>query len=324
MRAFLAHQNVFHNLGHHGPGLKPGGYYGFNFFAGFMPWIFLFVPMTISLWPDRSEMRRGPILFLSLWFLSALIFAPVSEGQHGHDLYIGFPPVALALAVYLERLLFKSSGEAVQKWTGRCVAFISLFLIVAGLSAPFVATYFYKWPAFHASLLGVMGLAYIVEGVWMLYALRRRDYQSVVVGFALFGIASNLMLHLFVFPGLNQLKPRSLAQKVGTFVPSEGQLAIYKHAGFPQLNFYSGVRRIELLSTPAQAKNFLGRAGAKYFLLKESARGELESFHEGGMTTLSAHTIGRQKWLLLRSCDGACGTARSDSKLTIEPGHALH
>jgi 4-amino-4-deoxy-L-arabinose transferase-like glycosyltransferase len=318
MSAFLAHQSVFHNLGQHGPGLKPAEYYGFNFFAGFIPWIFFFVPMILSLWPDRAKMRRGPSLFLLLWFLSALLLAPVSEGQHGHDLYIGFPPAALAMAVYLERLIFDSPGELVQKWTGRSVRFISVVLIASGLSAPFVASYFYRWSTHHASLLGAIGLAYIVEAVWMLYALKRRDYQSVVVGFALFGIVSNLMLHLFVFPALNLLKPRAFAQKVGTLVATGGQLAVYKHGGFTQLNFYSGVGRIEFLHTPAQAQDFLSRTGVKFLLVKEAVRRELQSHQEGRLITVLHEAIGAQNWLLLRSCDGACESLRSASDLTIE------
>lgn len=129
---------------HHSSHASADHQFFFRFPLAFAPWTFLIVPAIISLWPNRSNLKAPAILFLFLWFLSALAFSELLPGYHSHYVFLTFLPMALGLGVFLDRLVDAGDGAPVRLWTHRFVALASAFFLLMGIVAPFiVATY---WP----------------------------------------------------------------------------------------------------------------------------------------------------------------------------------
>ena len=144
IRTFIAQQYFWRYAGPEGQATGSFAahsvdYLGFHLGAGFVPWIFLAVPATINLWPERNRLRNGAMLYFTIWVLSTLVISAVSDRHHGHDFFILFPPVALAAGSYLDNLLSSRANQRTLAWTNRFVFFGCILLVVAGASGPFIA-----------------------------------------------------------------------------------------------------------------------------------------------------------------------------------------
>lgn len=150
MRAFITHQYFWRYAANDGQVSGSSlahvvNYLGFHLPAGFMPWTLLSVPATMSLWPERSKLRQGPLLFFGVWAISIFFIAIFSDRHHGHDLFLILSPLALAVGIYLNRLLSAPSNDRIRVWTNRFTIVVCLVLIGVGACGPFVAASQFHW-----------------------------------------------------------------------------------------------------------------------------------------------------------------------------------
>ncbi|HEY2988236.1 MAG TPA: glycosyltransferase family 39 protein, partial [Candidatus Binatia bacterium] len=179
--AFFAHQHLWHFKGRLLHDLQAVYYSMLNFPVYFLPWTFLLVPALVSFWPERAKARRDAVLFLLLWELSILLFYPFYGEEHSHYLFLALLPAALAVGLFVERLVFSTVADSARGWTHGCLIFCCGFLIVAGIALPVVASF--QWPEL-TWRTGAVGAGFIAGALWLVYALRQRDYSAVAVGLA--------------------------------------------------------------------------------------------------------------------------------------------
>jgi 4-amino-4-deoxy-L-arabinose transferase-like glycosyltransferase len=284
-----------------------------NFPLDFMPWIFLFIPAMINLWPERARVRNGATMFLLLWFLSVLLFPHLSIEGHSHYIFLVLPPAAVATGLYLDRLVSVRLGDAAIAWTHRFLLGFCFFLGFAGFVLPVgVAVY---WPDLTSRAL-VLSATGIIGALGLFYARRNRNYAALIFGFAGLMVVINLLVQGLFLPPVNQLQTRPFAERIRDIVKPDQEMGIYLYHLPPMrdFNYYSRVKRIESLEEPAHAVKFLSKPGAKFILVSRRRMRQLKEIWHGELTPVLTQATGGPvwffppsgRWLLLRSCNGAC------------------
>jgi 4-amino-4-deoxy-L-arabinose transferase-like glycosyltransferase len=287
--------------GHRGPDHQAF----FSFPLAFAPWCFLFIPVAMSLWRERSKIWQPAVLFFFVWFALGLFFSEISFGRHNHYLFLAYIPAALGIGVYLVKVTATDAHDTVSVWTNYSVIFFCFLLAFGGISGPVVVAY--KWP-FLAPSVTALGLAVVILAAAFFFLWRLRGCRSLIAGFAAFPVAVNLLLQSLVFPDLNTLKLRGLAEKVGAVVASSpaARFAVYEHNIFRGLNYYSGVKNIEILYHRGQVMNFLDLPGSQLLLLRRDDYTELSRILLKTFYVVLAGNIGPEQWVVLSSCKEGC------------------
>jgi 4-amino-4-deoxy-L-arabinose transferase-like glycosyltransferase len=304
---FFAQHHIWRNSGHS----QPFYYAAVFFLAGFIPWSFLFLPAILSLWTERSKIRDGALLFLFLWFLSTLLFAQLFDGHHNHYLFLAVLPAALALGLYLDRLTSSTLSDPVRLWTHGCVWAFSFFLGFIGIAAPVVAAR--DLPDLSGQI-ALFGFITVAAAVGIVYALRKRNYRAVVGGFAALLLVADLQIQALIFPSLNRLEIRPFAEQVGALVKPGVQVGIFQSRSLHDFNFYSRIKRFEVLNRPKDLVEFLSRPGPRFVLARERSMRAIKRTWRGDLTPALAHrpnasgwfTNTFPRWVLLYSCTSEC------------------
>lgn len=310
-RAFITHHYFWRYTG---PASQDSGsflvhavsYLGFHLPVGFLPWTFLAVPAAISLWPERAKLGQGAMLFFALWAISILFISTFSDWHHGHDLFLILPLLALAAGSYLNRLLSTPLNDRVWAWTKRFTIASCLLLIGMGASGPIVAALQFHWTRPAIVGLAVIGVALIAIAAWLFWAAKEQNYHLLISGFVALMIASNTLIHIFVFPAFNKLKVRSFAERMGRLVEPGSEVGFYKSAMSYKFNFYSRIKRIEKLDYPGDIETFVDRNGPRYILARERFLNEIRAVSQNKVQLVLAETVGRDRWVLLSSCKQGC------------------
>jgi len=308
--AFLAHQYFWHVRGHLGHNLQAVFYSAVSFPLYFLPWSFLFVPAMINLWPEKAKIADGAILFLVLWGLSIFFFYPFYGEEHSHYLFLTFLPAALALGVFLDRIIFSTPTAWVRGWTHGFLIFCSCFIVIASVVGTAVAAW--QWPDI-AWKVGVVGFGLVVTAAWLMYALRNRNYCSATFGLAMLLVVPNLFIQGLVLPTANRLEGRPFAEEIGAVIKPGSQVAIYERKPFYDFNFYSRIQRFEVLKKLPELQAFLSRPGDRFLLIRRRRLGHIQD-RWPDLKVVSTQPVGGSqwwfplsgRWLLLYSCNGAC------------------
>ena len=286
----------------------------------------------MSLWPERGKLRQGPLLFFGAWAISIFFIAIFSDRHHGHDLFLILSPLALAVGSYLNRLLSAPSNDRIRIWTNRFTIVACLVLIGVGACGPFVAASQFHWTDAATGGLRVIGIVLITMAVWLFWAAKKQNYHSVISGLALLMIASNVLIHIFIFPEFNKLKIRSFAERMGSFVEPGSDVGMYRSAISYKFNFYSQIKRFEKLEGPGDMETFLSKDDPKYILTRQRFESEIRSVSQNKLQLVLAETVGRERWLLLSLCKQGCAPvtlapnwqARSQSRQDSSKRHHGH
>ncbi|MGH7770516.1 MAG: ArnT family glycosyltransferase [Candidatus Binatia bacterium] len=331
--AFLAHQHFWHLNGNLGHDLKAVYYSAVSFPIYFFPWSFVFFPALIGLWPERAKIRDGAILFLVMWALSIFFFYPFYGEEHSHYLFLTFLPAALAVGVFLERIIVSAPSDRVRDWTNGFLIFCCCFVIVAAITGTVVAAVQWRELVWKTAAVG-LGLS--AAAVLLLYASRIRNYAAATFIFAALLIVPNLLIQGSVLPAANWLEVRPFAEKIGAAVKPGAEVGIYERKAFLDFNFYSGIKRFELLLKPKDAAKFLSRPGARYLLARKRSLPKLQENWKGKLQVVLTQDAGGSewwfppsgRWVLLHSCSGGCESppsfAKSDHPLSAPAQAALH
>jgi len=319
-RAFITRQYFWRYIGHDGEGgsfflLHVFKYLSFHLAVGFLPWTFLVVPAAISLWPERSKLQQGVILFFAVWALSILCIAVISDQHHGHDLFLILPPVALAVGHYLDRLISSPPHDRIRDWTNRFTLVGCLLLIGMSASGPFVATSQFHWVDTAIVALSVIGIALVIIAAWLFWAARMQNYPLLISGFAALMIVGNLLIHILVFPAFNKLKARSFAERMGRLVEPGSEVGLYKSAMAYKFNFYSRIKRFEKLDHPGDIETLFNKNGPTYILARQRFVGEIRSVSQNKFQLILVETVGRDRWALLSSCNQGCAPVTPSANL---------
>jgi hypothetical protein len=331
--AFLAHQHFWHLNGHFGHDLKAVFYSATSFPIYFFPWGFLFFPAMVGLWPERSKLRDDAVLFLVLWALSIFFFYPFYGEEHSHYLFLTFLPASLAVGVFLERMIFSTPNAGVRAWTHGFVMFCCCFVLVAAITGTVIAAV--QWPEMVWRTAAVaFGLS--AAAALLLCVLRTRNYAAATFVFAALLIVPNLFIQGSVLPAANWLEVRPFAEKVGAAVKPGTEAGIYERKPFFDFNFYSGIKRFELLLKPKEASRFISRPGARYLLAKKRSLPRIQENWDGELRVVLTQDAGGSKWwfppsgrwVLLYSCNGGCESppesAESGNLGPASDGAAFH
>jgi 4-amino-4-deoxy-L-arabinose transferase-like glycosyltransferase len=277
----------------------------FSFPLAFAPWCFLFIPAAIALWRERSKISEPSVLFYLVWFLAGILASEVSVGQHNHFLFLAYAPMAVGLGCYLEKLLATDSQDCAWRWTRYCVAFLCAVLVLGGLSAPLVMAW--GWP-FLTAPVAALGLVLTAVAVCAVFAGRHANYPALIAWIAAIPVVANLILQSFIFPLFNARKVRPFAERLAAIVRSHpgGQVAIHNQRNFHDFNFYTRIKKIEVIRGPNEIVNFLDRPGPRFLLLRQKHSGDVIEGRHDDLKPVLTGDIGSEGWVLFYSCRSAC------------------
>jgi hypothetical protein len=265
----------------------------------------------ICLWPERAKIRDDMNLFLVLWALSIFLFYPFYGEEHSHYLFLTFLPASLAVGVFLDRIIFSAPTDRVRAWTHGFLLFCSCFIIVTAIMGTLVMAVQWRdivWKT------GAVALGLSAAALFLLYASRTRNYAAATFIFAALLIVPNLFIQGSVLPSTNWLESRPFAEKIGAVVKPGTEVGIYQRKPFYDFNFYSGIKRFEIMLKPKDVPEFLRRPGARYLLATKRNLPRIQENWAGELKVVLTQDTGGSKWwfppsgrwVLFYSCNGGC------------------
>jgi 4-amino-4-deoxy-L-arabinose transferase-like glycosyltransferase len=258
---------------------QPWFYYFTNLPLHFFPWI-VFTPFAIvaALWRNRKPAGR-PDLWLVAWFLAGFAIFSLISGKRARYLLPLYPPLAILVAVWIDRALQPAATGWMKRWTRRLfvvdhIVFIALgFLFLAVLLAgPFVSSSYradepqvmamidgmLAWPANVG--LALFGIALVGSGIWGGgTALRGRLDRACGLAVAAMLILS-LGIDLVLAPHFNEVKSaKEVSLRANEILPPDGPgtVGLYPNGYSGAFNLYTGRVRMPVLVTPEEVNDFL-------------------------------------------------------------------
>lgn len=293
---------------------SPDHQFFFNFPLALSPWCFLLLPALIVLWPQRSEIWQRHVLFFCVWFAVTLLFFEVFRGRHNHFVFLACIPTALFIGAYLDQLLTLAASEPTRGWTRRFLLCCCGVFFAGGLLTPVVMAI--GWPFLKGPALA-LGSTVVVIASFLFAVSRRFDYGGFIAGFVALSISVNFVLQIMFFPRINPLKVRQLAQNVGSLVEPGGHVAIFHpKPNLHDLNYYSGLRRLEKIDVEDHLVKFMLRTGPKYILVRRDRLDRVRGSLKVEPRIVYNGVYNSEEWVLLQTCDDTCsrGPASVDLK----------
>ena len=297
-QAILVHLRF---TGHRGPDHQVF----FSFPLAFTPWCFLFIPMAISLWRKKFKFREKPILFLFVWFAVGLFLSEVSFGHHNHYLFLAYVPVALGVGYYLCKLAAVEADNRIYVWTHYSVLFVCGLFVLGGLSGPVII---WRWWPFLAKPAAALGVVFVGTSVALLCAWRGRSILVLIAGFSAYPLAANLLLQFHLFPALNAINVRPIAERVGAEIYAHpgSEVAIHSSRLFSDFNYYSKIRRFEATLGSTAAVRFLEEEKPRFLLLRNKYVEAVREQIKTPLEVILQSRVGLDTWVLLSRCKVAC------------------
>jgi hypothetical protein len=284
----------------------------FRFPLAFTPWAFLLVPAVISLWPNRSKIWDKAVLFMSVWFLSALVLSEALPGYDSHYVFLTCFPVGLVLGAYLDQLMAAPMGASVRVWTHRFVLVVVFILVLGGITAPRIVT-----ARFPVLMIPTLALAIAALGFssCFYFASKRSIDVALFFGFAMLSFIVNFLLQGLLFPSLNPLHGRRFAEKIGALANGQAgvRVALASNTRVNFLNYYSGIRRFEILNGREDVARFLSEPRPTYILVRQGGLKQLKQVWRGDLSLVLTGTTVRGDWLVLSPCIHGCNPIASSA-----------
>lgn len=266
---------------------EPWHYYLWNLPLDFLPWTLFAAPALFASRRRLEALKRPECLFLLVWFAAVFVFFSLSQSKRGLYLLPLFPPAAIFIASYFDRL--SRDGEA-ERGLDR-VFFNALGL--GSLLLPLAIWFFRRdlfWPLLPFALL----LA--AAGRTGALGIRRRSASWVFVAVAcamLAGVFYISAWSLRYSEHYKSAKPLALAVKRG--VPAGAPLYVYGRNP-PSFNFYSEREVIPLLRFPAEIERAMARDQKGFLLIEENNLDGVEK--KAVLKTIASADIKDAKWHL--------------------------
>lgn len=308
---FFAQHHVLYNLRHR----QPWFYAAVFFPIGFVPWVFLLPAAVLGLWNALNGRGEPRFLFLSIWWLAGLVLAQLFDGHHNHYLFIAVVPAALVVGAFVEQLASGSADERALSWARVSLKAACVLLLVSGLAAPILAWRQLPDLKWHMVLFAALLMA---GAAWIAAALKQSDFLGVVARLGILLLIVDLQIQALIFPALNRMETRALAETLGTVVTKGDGVATYltePSQGF--FNFYSGVQRIEYVAVPEALSTYLSQPGGHFVLMKQHHFERLEKNPAANLKLISVHAPNAKgwfatsfpRWVLVYSCTTDCPPA---------------
>lgn len=305
-KAILVH---FRFTGHLGPDHQ----LFFSFPVAFAPWCFLLIPAVICLWREKSKIREKSILFLFVWFAVGLFFSEVSFGQHNHYLFVAYVPVALGIGFYLHKLATVESYDPIYVWTHYSVLCACGLFVLAALTGPVII--WLRWP-FLAKSAAALGLAFLATSIALLCAWKDRSSPALVGGFSAYPLVANLLLQFHLFPALNAVNVRPIAERVGAVISAHpgNEVAVHSSRPFSDFNYYAKIRRFEATHGNTEAVRFLEEKKPRFLLLRNKYVEPLRQ-QTKPLDVILQFPAGSDHWVLLSRCEVECDRVSAAASL---------
>jgi len=303
----------------------PFSYYVPVFFAGFLPWSLLIIPLGGHLYQRRRTLDADRYLYPLVWCAVVVAFYSLAAGKRAPYILAAYPAAALLLGAWWQELATKSSAAMpLTRWivqaTGALVAAAALIAVAAVLAAGSSADFLERLrPVLHprdqanlpligavirahrSALVGA-GLALAALGLTAVISAHTRSWVLCFVSLAASaGCVSLLVSHVFHPAVAAQRTFRPFLQAVGERVPPEHQLVFYR--GFDYGAAFYSQRHLPVLRHPSEIEA-LDPTRPAYMLIWESEWGRLTPGAQGhlGLVARSDGTgpTGRDHLLLVQ------------------------
>lgn len=118
----------------------------------------------------------------------------------------------------------------------------------------------------------------------------------------------NLILQLHLFPTLNAVNVRPIAERVGLVVGAnpESKVAIYSNRRLNYFNYYSKIRRFELARGGSETARFFNAEKPQFLLLKNKHAEAISQKTKLPLEVILESSIGPDRWVLLSGCKIGC------------------
>lgn len=308
---FFAQHHVLYNFRHR----QPWFYAAVFFPIGFVPWVFLLPPAVLSLWDGLNGRGEPRFLFLSMWWLAGLVLAQLFDGHHNHYLFVAVMPAALVVGAFIDQLASGSANARALSWARVSLKVACVLLFVSGLAAPLLAWRQLPDLKWHMVLFAAL---LIGGAAWIAAALKQSHFLGVVARLGILLLVVDLQIQALIFPALNRMETRALAENLGAVAKSGDSVATYLTEPVQSFfNFYSGIRRIEYVASPANLAAYLNQPGAHFVLVKQHHFERLRKNPIGNLRLISVHAPNASgwfatsfpRWVLLYSCTANCPPA---------------
>ena len=272
---------------------QPFYYYLTTLPADFLPWTIFLVAALASYRSKVKELWQPIHLFLFLWFSVIFVFFSISDTKRNLYLLPAFPPLAVFIACYFDKLIEKEIPEtALYRWLGY---FLFGILAIGGFF-PFATIWFFGKEAIWISVPVSVVLA--TGGFAGIAVIRSKQPYRVLISTVLTVALVALSVAIWILPFIDRYKSaRSFALEVNRIVPSTEPLYIYADS-MNDFNYYTRREVIPILSSPTDVKNLLQKVKNIYLLVRDRDIKDLESTEK--VAVLAEGSVGSKWWRLAK------------------------
>lgn len=258
---FIHHlQRYTSGLGHR----QPYYYYFTTLAVDFLPWTIFALPALAAFGVNKTSLKEPTTLFFILWFVAVFVFFTLSDTKR--DLYLLplFPPLAILVANYIDRLV---SGVLPQGRLYQGLVLVYFNFLWVGTAALPIATWFFYRQAFLPILPGAVAMA--CGSLAVVYCAWRRSPWNVFLSTTFAILLGVLGMSIWVLPFADQFKsPRPVALEIVKQVPSGSPLFIYADS-MHDFNFYSTREVIPIIGTDSELRRLVAENRGGYLLIKD-------------------------------------------------------
>lgn len=253
----------FHNITRFTSPEHPEGVLWYYFIpvliVGFLPWTAL---LGQAVWAAVTDGRRqsGPLVFLLVWAAFIFLFFSVSRTKLVSYILPMYPPLAMVVGWYIDRLWDQYRGARYLGWP------LMLTVFLGPLAGGMIFAADKYMPALLPGALAAAAVfAVMIAGVW--YFAWRRNYDRAfwlkVIGMAAFSV---ILLTLLLPPAAPAFHSRDIAQAFTTAWDGKSPVYVIKFLR-PGFAFYSGVYGQELKN--GELAQTLAVPGKTYFVVRK-------------------------------------------------------
>jgi 4-amino-4-deoxy-L-arabinose transferase-like glycosyltransferase len=281
----------FHNITRFTSPEHPEGVLWYYFIPvlilGFLPWTAM---MGQAVWAAVTDGRQHtrPLIFLLLWAAFIFLFFTASRTKLVSYILPMFPPLAMVVGWYIDRLWDARRGSRPWSWPLLLTVLLGLVAGGAVYAADRLMPALFPGAVAMAAVFVVM-----IIGVW--YFVRRYDYDRAfwlkVTGMAVFSVILVTMLFPQAAPAFHS---RDIAQAFAGEWDGKSPVYVAKFLR-PGFAFYSGVYGRELLA--GDMAKAIAQPGKTYFVIRKP---DFENLSESERQKLRILVTADEKLLLLK------------------------
>lgn len=194
--------------------------------AGFFPWTAVLVQSVKASWQTYGQ-TYAHLLFLNIWAFFILLFFTISQTKLVSYILPMYPPLALIMGWYLNRLWDNRNQGKYTSWPVMATFLFSCAIagmIWGGYAYPQIAT---------GTTIGVILFGACLVGLWYNY-LRRDVAKMIYVQVAAMMVFSALLVTLLVGPLAEEFSSRTISEQFLQHYDKKSPIYVTKflHPGF--------------------------------------------------------------------------------------------